>query len=123
MAMSAGTVDVVFMRGLLDDLGLPQQNIAEKLVPTPLRCDNKGARDLSHDRSTSSRSRHIDRRWFFVREAQHQSIVEVIAVPTLDNISDLMTKVLKRTDFEKFITLVMNLKSPSISQLLLHFIT
>ena len=62
MAMSAGSVDIVYMRTLLGDLGLPQQNIAEALMPTPLRCDNKGAKDLSHDRSTSSRSRHIDRR-------------------------------------------------------------
>ena len=47
MAMSAGAVDVVYMRGLLDDLGLPQQNVAVEVVPTPLRCDNKGAKDLS----------------------------------------------------------------------------
>ena len=43
MAMSAGSVDIVYMRTLLGDLGLPQQNIAEALKPTPLRCDNKGA--------------------------------------------------------------------------------
>ena len=123
MAMSAGAVDVIYMRGLLDDLGLPQQNVAVKVVPTPLRCDNKGAKDLSHDRSTSARSRHIDRRWFFVRELQHQGVVSVIAVPTADNISDLMTKVLNLRDFEKFVKLVMNLPAPSISQLVLSFIT
>ena len=123
MAMSAGSVDIVYMRTLLGDLGLPQQNIAEALVPTPLRCDNKGAKDLSHDRSTSSRSRHIDRRWFFVRELQHNSVVEVIAVPTADNISDLMTKVLNRRDFEKFTSIVMNLPTSSIAQLVLSFIT
>ena len=100
-----------------------QQNVAVEVVPTPLRCDNKGAKDLSHDRSTSARSRHIDRRWFFVRELQHQGVVSVIAVPTADNISDLMTKVLNLRDFEKFVKLVMNLPAPSISQLVLNFIT
>ena len=73
--------------------------------------------------TTGQQTRHIDRRWFFVRELQHQEVVSVIAVPTADNISDLMTRVLNLRDFQKFVKLVMNLPAPSISQLVLNFIT
>ena len=44
-------------------------------------------------------------------------------MPTADNISDLMTKVLNRRDFEKFTSIVMNLPTSSIAQLVLSFIT
>ena len=73
--------------------------------------------------TTGQQTRHIDRRWFFVRELQHQEVVSVIAVPTADNMSDLMTRVLNLRDFQKFVKLVMNLPAPSISQLVLNFIT
>ena len=103
IAMSVVSCDITYYRGLCDDLGLPQR------ASTSLKCDNKGAKDLAHDYTTSSRSRHIERRWFKVRELVHKAVVKVISVPTADNIADFFTKVLDRRTFERFRAQVMGL--------------
>ena len=77
-----------------------------------LNADNKGANDLAHDYTKSSRSRHIQRRWFKVREFIHKLVVKVMQVPTLDNISDFFTKVLDRRTFEKFRDIIMGTPAP-----------
>jgi len=47
-----------------------------------------------------------------VRYTQSAKIIEVIAVPTVENIADLMTKVLDRKTFERFVRNVMNVITP-----------
>ena len=106
MAMSVAACDIAYYKPLLHDAGVPQDEAID------LRADNKGANDLSHDYTTSTRSRHIERRWFKVREYLHKGLLKVIAVPTLDNISDFFTKALDRQPFEKFRTVIMGLPPP-----------
>ena len=77
-----------------------------------LNADNKGANDLAHDYTKSSRSRHIQRRWFKIREFIHKLTVKVKQVPTIDNISDFFTKVLDRRTFEKFRDIIMGTPAP-----------
>ena len=74
------------MRGLCEELGLPQ------LEPTVVYLDNSAVYNLSRDFSSSSKSRHIARRHFIVREYQHKRDVETRRVPTVDNWADLFTK-------------------------------
>ena len=53
MALSVAACDIQYFRDLLHDLGVYQS------MPTVLNADNKGANDLAHDYTKSSRSRHI----------------------------------------------------------------
>ena len=62
IAASACAVELVHFRGLLSEMGLPQIDATELLV------DNSGAVELSRDRKSCHRSRHVDRRYFKVRE-------------------------------------------------------
>ena len=82
-------------------------------MPTVLFADNKGANDLAHDYTKSSRSRHIQRRWFKIREFIHKLIIKVKQVPTVDNISDFFTKVLDRRTFDKFRNIIMGTPAPT----------
>ena len=63
--------------------------------------DNSGAVELSRDRKSCNRTRHIDRRYFKVRELNASGVIEVRKVPTDDNPADLLTKALPFPTFEK----------------------
>ena len=86
MAASETALEVVYHRRLLSELGLPQRK------PTKLYVDNQGAVELSKDQKSCHRSRHVLRRYFKVRELQHDGVVEVVWVATDDNLADGFTK-------------------------------
>ena len=54
--------------------------------------DNSGAVNLARDRKSCNKSRHVDRRFFKVRELQALHQVEVKFVPTDQNAADVLTK-------------------------------
>ena len=58
-----------------------------------------GAVELSRDRKSCHRSRHVDRRYFKVRELQSEGVLKVIHVPTESNRADIMTKSLDTDAF------------------------
>lgn len=70
---------------------------------TKLYIDNRGAIELASDpRRTSKRSKHIDLRHFYVRECVTDGKVDVLPVPTTENLADGMTKGLPAPAFSKF---------------------
>ena len=75
------------MRRLLRDLGI---KIDDK--PTPLYVDNSGAVELSKHRKSCQRSRHVQRRYFKVRELVAQGEIDVKWIETKSNVSDLLSK-------------------------------
>jgi hypothetical protein len=86
IAASQAALETVYFRRLLDELGLAQDGA------TPLHVDNSGAVELSRDRKSCNRSRHIDRRFFKVRELEAAGEVSVTYVPTANNHADVLTK-------------------------------
>ena len=93
IAASACAVEVVHFRRLLSEMGLPQEE------PTVLHVDNTGAVELSRDRKSCHRSRHVDRRYFKVRELTFSGELRVEHVDTKKNTADILTKPL---DYEAF---------------------
>jgi hypothetical protein len=93
IAASAGAIELVNAKGLLSEMGLPQG------VST-LYVDNSGAVELSRDRKSCHRSRHVDRRFFKVRELSYEGVLRVEHIDTKLNSSDLLTKPLVWTLFE-----------------------
>ena len=75
-------------------MGLPQDVCV-------LQCDNSGAVELSRDRKSCHRSRHVDRRYFKVRELAFEGVLRVEHVSTKDNVADVLTKPLDLATFEK----------------------
>ena len=105
IAASATAVEIVYVRTLLRELGLEQDR------PTTLRVDNSGAVELSRDRKSCHRSRHVDRRFFKVRELNAAEVLRVEHVPTELNRADYLTKPLDETTFIRHRTASMNTRS------------
>ena len=95
MAASLAACEIVFMRGLLREMGVKLDG------PTLLRVDNLGAVALAKDRRSCHRSRHIQRRYLKVREFVALGEVKVEYVNTDANAADILTKALERDAFER----------------------
>ena len=80
--------EICYLRTLLVEMGLEQEE------PTVLYVDNQGAVELARDRKSCHRSRHVDRRFFKVRELEAMGVVRVKHIPTANNRADLLTKAL-----------------------------
>jgi hypothetical protein len=67
----------------------------------PQRCDNQDAIALIRDPVFHQRTRHIDVRFFFVREAQEQKKVGISHIESENQLADIFTKALAAQRFEK----------------------
>jgi len=63
--------------------------------------DNAGARFLATNPVTLARSKHIDVRYHFIRDLLTSKQLELRAVDSKENISDLLTKPLTTASYEK----------------------
>jgi hypothetical protein len=68
---------------------------------TPLRCDNQGAIALIHDPVFHQRTKHMDVRFFFVRDAQQEGRINISYIETESQLADIFTKALAVPRFEK----------------------
>jgi hypothetical protein len=76
------------------------------LPPTVLYCDNQSALALCEDTGFHTRTKHIDVRYYFIRETIEHGLFSVVHCPTGEMIADIGTKSLTRTPFEHLRSLV-----------------
>ena len=95
MAGSLAACEAVFIRELMREIGHPQ------LLPTVLRSDNSGAIDLAHDPVNHSKSKHILRKYFNIRELVADKTLSVKYVKSTENRADWLTKPLAKDAFRK----------------------
>ena len=95
IAASTTAAEICYVRTLLAEMGLEQEE------PTTLYVDNSGAVELSRDCKSYHRSRHVDRRFFKVRELEASGVLRVKHIPTERNRADLLTKALARDAFDR----------------------
>ena len=74
--------------------------------PLILNCDNQGAITLAKDNKFHLRTKHIDVRYHFIREAVEDGKVAVQYIPTGDNVSDIFTKPLAKAKFQELAELL-----------------
>ncbi|GJR15688.1 retrovirus-related pol polyprotein from transposon TNT 1-94 [Tanacetum coccineum] len=65
----------------------------------PIMCDNKGTFDLSKSTVKHSRTKHIKIRHHFLRDNVQKGHIFIEKVSFIDNIADILTKLLKRESF------------------------
>jgi hypothetical protein len=68
--------------------------------------DNQGAIALSKDNKFHARTKHIDVRYHFIREAVEDGKVSVVYIPTDENPADIFTKPLAKAKFRRFVELL-----------------
>jgi len=89
IALSEAAKEVKFIVQVLDSLGIKVKQ------PVTIRVDNVGAIFMTRNASTSSRTRHVDIRYHFVRKMVVDGEIEIIFVRSEDNLSDGFTKNVK----------------------------
>ena len=104
IALSEATKDVVFVRKLVS--GLEKTPLSE---PTELASDSKSATDIAYNPEHFGRVKHVERRWFFVRDMVEKMEVRVPLIGTKDNVADFFTKPLKGKQFFDFRDRIMNI--------------
>ena len=102
MAGSEAAKEAIYLSSFLSELGVSSSE------PPPLRMDNKSAIDLAYNPEHHARTKHIDRRHYFVRECVEQGRLRVPFVSTADNIADFFTKPLMGKDFFRLRDIIMN---------------
>ena len=106
MAASEAAKAVTYYRMLLEELGF---KVPE---PTKLHIDSKAAIDLAYNPEHHKRSKHIERRHFFIREMIEAGKIASPYIKSGDNLADFFTKVLPAKDFFRLRDLIMNIKAP-----------
>jgi len=86
IAASQAALEILYLRTLAREMGVCMEQ------PTVLYVDNAGAVELAKHRKSCDRSRHVQRRYFKVRELVAEGEIEVRWIDTKENISDLLTK-------------------------------
>jgi hypothetical protein len=85
-ALSEAAKEIKFVAQILLTMGIPVR------LPIVVRVDNVGAIFMSENVSASSRTKHIDIRYHFVREFVADKFIKIIFVRTDENVSDGFTK-------------------------------
>ena len=89
--------EAVWLRKFLIDLEV----VPDAAQPMTLYCDNSGAVANSKEPRSHKRSKHIERRYYLIREIVARGDVEVKQISTHDNIANPFTKTLSIRVFEK----------------------
>lgn len=86
--------EAVWLRRLFADLkACPKE-------PTVLMEDNQGTIAIAKNPVSHARTKHIDIRYHYVREATQEGTINLVYCPTKEMIADLLTKPLSRGQFE-----------------------
>ena len=87
--------DMMFTYRLLNSMGLKVE------LPMLLEMDNKGAVDLANNYSVGGRTRHVDVRFFYLRELKEEGLMVIRHVPGIENDADIFTKNVDAQTFER----------------------
>jgi len=95
VALSSAMQEAIWLRRLLSDL---DTNMPESVV---IQEDNQGAIVMSKNPVGHKRTKHIDIRFHFVREAVQKGLIELQYCSTKNMIADILTKPLPAERFVK----------------------
>ena len=79
--------------------------------PIEVGTDNSGAYDLCHRTTRGKHSRHVERKYFLMRELRHQGRIKLTLIPTKEMDADMLTKALDDATFKRHRDTVMNLRA------------
>ena len=86
VAASEAAKEAVYLESLLTELGYGSGG------PVSLGVDNTGARSLAYNPEFHQRTKHIERRHFFIRDMVKEGRLTVPFVRSADNLADFFTK-------------------------------
>jgi len=84
MAMAMATQEVVWLKQFYEQF--------EKVEAVRLECDNQSALNIAATDYFRARTKHINTRHHYVREKAADGTIELLHVPTAENVADCLTK-------------------------------
>ena len=99
MAAVEAMKEAIWLRGLVGNLGLKQNN-------TMVYCDSQSVIHLTKYQMYHERTKYIDVRYHFIREIISQGTVVVKKIGTSENPADMMTKPLTISKFKHNLNLI-----------------
>lgn len=99
MAASEAVKEAIWLRNLLTELGVQQE------PKSVVFCDNQSALHLIKNTAYHERTKHIDVRYHFIREAVSERDILVKKVSTHDNPADMLTKPVTSNKFKHCLNL------------------
>ena len=103
MVATEAVKGAIWLKGLLGDLGVIQENIA-------VFCDNQSAIFLANNQTYHARTEHIDVKYHYVREIIEGGDVLLKNINTKDNPSDMLTNVISGVKFQHYLKLIQILR-------------
>jgi hypothetical protein len=98
MSLAEAAKEATWIRTFLFELGFgPVENVATRIYS-----DNQGCIALSKKPTYHSRTKHIDVRYHFIRDAIENGTFDVIHISTDDMVADVLTKGLSREKHCRF---------------------
>ncbi|CAD7002894.1 unnamed protein product [Ceratitis capitata] len=101
MALTSAAKEALHLRRLIIEIGCGNAD-----TPTTLYGDNLSSQNLAKNPIYHARSKHIDIRHHFVREAIQSGDVELKYIPTEEMIADVLTKNLSKNKHLHFVKLM-----------------
>lgn len=101
-ALNTAAGVVMYLRGILSDLGTPQES------PTVIYTDSQSAIAIAEADTIPKRSKHIEVRYHYIRSLIQRGFIQLRYVPSADNAADFFTKGLTKDTFVKHRDTIMN---------------
>ncbi len=99
IALASAVKEAVWLKQLLEELGRNQEEMN-------IFCDNKSTICLANNPEFHTRTKHIDIRYHYIRETIINNSIAIVHIPTVENISDVLTKGLDRLKHFKLIEMM-----------------
>jgi len=93
ISANSGAREVIALRRIMIDLGIPQ------VKPTTMFEDNQGCIALMHNDVKNKRTKHIEIKYFWIRDQITNGELNMVYCPTERMVADIMTKALNRELF------------------------
>ena len=97
VAATEAAKDLSWLKGLMEDL----KHYDREAGPLVMYEDNSAAIVLSETSLAQKRTKHMERRYFYINEAVTKGLIVLRKVKSADNVADLLTKPLSRVLFQK----------------------
>ena len=92
ISASEAAKEVIWLKNFIGDLGV----ISSIMEPVEIFCDNEGAVAITKEPRDHGRSRHIDKKYHFIRHQVEEGYLVVKRISSEDNPTDPLTKGLTR---------------------------
>ena len=100
VASTSCACQAIWIRRMLDELLIKQNQ------PTKIYCDNTSTIKLSKNTVLHGRSKHIDVKYYFLRDLYNDGTIDLMHCKSEDQIADIFTKALNRDIFVKLRTML-----------------